>query len=97
MENLEILKKLGFNINSKGFNYWLLAINLYKRNVGTYNIGNITNIYKEISEIYHTKAQSVERCMRTARIPANENIQQEFNYNSKITNFVCLKLLAMNM
>lgn len=95
MESLELLKKLGFNINSKGFNYWILAINLYERNVNIYNIGNIINIYKEIAEIYHTTVASVERCMRTARLSATDNIIKKFNYNGKITNMTCLKLLTM--
>lgn len=89
------LKKLGFKINSMGFNYWILAIELYSRNATNFEIFTITQIYEEIAEIYHTNKSSVERCMRTSRMTANENIKQKFNYNNKITNYTCLKLLVL--
>jgi len=93
-ETTEYLKELGFNISSVGFNYWVLAVDLYNRNF-EYGIVNMTNIYEEIAEIYHTTKLRVERAMRTARNTANENISKEFNYNGKITNLSCLKLLVM--
>ena len=94
-ETTDYLKELGFNISSIGFNYWMLAVDLYNRNCDKYGIINITNIYEEIAEIYHTTKARVERAMRTARRTASENIVKEFNYNGKITNLSCLKLLVM--
>lgn len=94
-ETTDYLKELGFNISSIGFNYWVLAVDLYNRNCEEYGIINISNIYEEIAEIYHTTKARVERAMRTARRTATENIVKEFNYNGKITNLSCLKLLVM--
>ena len=94
-ETTDYLKELGFNISSIGFNYWVLAVDLYNRNCEQYGIVNMTNIYEEIAEIYHTTKSRVERAMRTARFTATENIVKEFNYNGKITNLSCLKLLTM--
>lgn len=95
LETKDYLKELGFNISSMGFNYWLLAIDLYERNSNQFGILKMENIYNEIAEIYHTTRNRVERCMRTARLTATENIINEFNYNGKITNMSCLKLLTM--
>ena len=94
-ETTDYLKELGFNISSVGFNYWVLAVDLYNRNCEEYGIVNISNIYEEVAEIYHTTKARVERSMRTARRTATENIVKEFNYNGKITNLSCLKLLVM--
>lgn len=94
-ETTDYLKELCFNINSIGFNYWVLAVDLYNRNCEEYGIVNISNIYEEVAEIYHTTKARVERAMRTARRTATENIVKEFNYNGKITNLSCLKLLVM--
>lgn len=94
-ETTDYLKELGFNISSVGFNYWVLAVDLYNRNCEEYGIVYISNIYEEIAEIYHTTKLRVERAMRTARRTATENIVKEFNYNGKITNLSCLKLLVM--
>ena len=95
LETKDYLKELGFNITSIGFNYWILAIDLYERNSNQFGIINMGNIYNEIAEIYHTTKRREERCMRTARLTATENIINEFNYNGKITNMSCLKLLTM--
>lgn len=94
-ETTDYLKELGFNISSVGFNYWVLAVDLYNRNCEEYGIVNISNIYEEVAEIYHTTKARVERAMRTARRTATENIVKEFNYNGKITNLSCLKLLVL--
>ena len=93
MENQEILKELEFNISSRGFNYWLIAIELYEKNKN-YGIITIQNIYDEIADLYHTTARRVERCMRTARKNSDNNIKEQFNYKGKITNLVTLKLLC---
>ena len=95
LETKDYLKELGFNILSMGFNYWILAIDLYERNSNQFGIIKMENIYNEIAEIYHTTRSNVERCMRTARIPATDNMINKFNYNGKITNMSCLKLLTM--
>ena len=92
MEYIEIkniLLKLQFNVNSKGFDYWMQAIHLYT----TFN-GKIkmTELYKQLALEFITNADAIERNMRTASKTAYKNIQEYFNYNNKITNKVILQL-----
>lgn len=85
----EILLQLKFNINSKGFNYWIQAIHYYttfKDNI------KITEIYKQLSFEHLTKETAIERAMRTASKQAYNNIHKYFNYGGRITNSVILKL-----
>lgn len=87
----EILIELNFNINSKGFNYWIEAIHLY-------TIFNepikMTELYKSLAYNYMTKETLIERAMRTASKQAHNNIHKYFNYSGKITNSVILKLFS---
>lgn len=94
LETKDYLKELGFNISSMGFNYWILAVDLYERNSNQFGIIKIENIYNEIAEIYHTTRNRVERAMRTARETATERIQEKYNYYLKLTNKSVLILLS---
>ena len=85
----EILFQLKFNINSKGFDYWIQAIHFYT----TFNEPiKITEIYKQLSFEHLTTETAIERAMRTASKQAYNNIHKYFNYGGKITNSVILKL-----
>lgn len=85
----EILFQLKFNINSKGFDYWIQAIHLYT----TFNEPiKMTELYKQLSFEYLTKETAIERAMRTASKQSYNEIHKYFNYNGKITNSVILKL-----
>ena len=85
----EILLKLKFNINSKGFEYWIQAIHLYT----TFNEKiKITELYEQLAFEFITDADVIERNMRTASKTAYKNIQEYFNYDNKITNKVILQL-----
>lgn len=92
MEYIEIkniLLKLQFNINSKGFDYWIQAIHLYT----TFNEKiKMTELYKQLAFEFITNADVIERNMRTASKTAHKNIQEYFNYDNKITNKVILQL-----
>lgn len=92
MEYIEIkniLLKLQFNINSKGFDYWIQAIHLYT----TFNEKiKMTELYKQLAFEFITNADVIERNMRTASKTAYKNIQEYFNYDNKITNKVILQL-----
>lgn len=93
-EKRDILLKLGFNVNSIGFDYWSYAIKLYNQYRGKYTF-SMEILYQDIAKYFKTTRNRVERAMRTARFTATENIVKEFNYNGKITNLSCLKLLTM--
>lgn len=85
----EILLKLKFNINSKGFYYWIQAIHIYT----TFNEKiTMTELYKQLAYEFMTNENCIERSLRTASKTAYKNIQEYFNYDNKITNKVILQL-----
>lgn len=86
----EILLKLKFNINSKGFDYWIQSIHLYT----TFNEPiKMTELYSSLAFDFMARNEScIERAMRTASKQAYNNIHKYFNYGGKITNSVILKL-----
>lgn len=85
----EILLKLKFNINSKGFDYWIQAIHLYT----TFNEPiKMTELYSSLAFEFNTTKMRIERALRTASKQAYNEIHKYFNYNGKITNSVILKL-----
>ena len=86
---------LNFNITSKGFNYWIEAILIYRKNRNKYN-NTIEEVYREVAKGNNTTRTRVERAMRTARLNANDEIKKAFNYNSKLTNKIVLELLTNN-
>lgn len=85
----QMLLKLKFNINSKGFDYWIQAIHLYT----TFNDPiKITELYKQLAFEYVRKETAIERALRTASKQAYSNIHKYFNYDGRLTNSVILKL-----
>ena len=84
----QILLKLKFNINSKGFNYWIQAIHIYT----IYNNVDMEWLYSQLSFEFNTTKTAVERALRTASRQAYNNIHKYFNYDGRITNSVILKL-----
>ena len=95
MEYIEIkniLLKLQFNINSKGFNYWVQAIHLYTK----FNEKiTMTELYKQLAYEFMTNENCIERSLRTASIKSYKKIQEYFNYYNKITNRVILELFRI--
>ena len=90
----KLLLKLQFNVSSIGFNYWVTAINQYRKNYFKYN-NTIEQVYQDVAKIHNTTRTRVERAMRTAKATATEEIQKQFNYN-KLTNKTVLELLTHN-
>lgn len=84
----QILLKLKFNINSKGFEYWIQAIHIYT----IYNDVHMEWLYNQLSFEFNTTKTAVERALRTASKQVYNNIHKYFNYDGKITNSVILKL-----
>lgn len=84
----QILLKLKFNINSKGFDYWIEAIYLYTN----YDNVLMKDLYNNLSYDFNAPKTAVERALRTASKQAYNNIHKYFNYDGKITNSVILKL-----
>ena len=91
----KLLLKLQFNVYSIGFNYWITAIMKYRKNYFKYN-NRIEQVYHDVAKIHNTTRTRVERVMRTARTPATEQIQKQFNYYNKLTNKTVLELLTRN-
>ena len=87
------LLKLKFNVSSIGYQYWITAIILYKKNYYKYD-NSIEKIYNDVAEEHKTTRSRVERSMRTARLTATEEIQKYFNYYNKLTNKTVLELLS---
>ena len=84
----QILLKLKFSINSKGFDYWIEAIYLYTN----YNNVTMKDLYNTLAYDFNTTKTAVERSLRTASKQAYSNIHKYFNYDGRITNSVILKL-----
>lgn len=91
----KLLLKLQFNVSTIGFNYWITAINLYRKNYFKYN-NTIEQVYYDVAKIHNTTITRVERAMRTAKATATEQIQKQFNYYNKLTNKTVLELLTRN-
>jgi len=89
-ENL--LLELGFNINSKGFDYWLQAIELYKNKKR-----KLIDLYEILANTNDTTYTRVERCLRFSSETAKNNIKRKYNYNNKLNNRAILKLLSMEV
>lgn len=75
------LMDLQININSKGFIYWIAAIELFETTPTT----KISDIYKNVAEMYNTTARSVERLMHLALSPAIPYIQKKYKC-TEVTN-----------
>ena len=91
----KMLLQLQFNVTSIGFNYWITAIRLYRKNYYKYN-NTIEQVYHDVARIHNTTRTRVERSMRTAKATATEQIEKQFNYYNKLTNKTLLELLTRN-
>lgn len=88
------LVNLNFNVRSKGFDYWIQAIELCFNEKIIYD--KMTDIYKTIANFNNVNYLNVERTMRTAR--KNISIKKYYNYtNDKITNMDILKLIIFHL
>lgn len=90
----EYLLKLGFKVDSIGFEYWLKAIKLYKENYWRYGF-TMEFIYYEVAKLCNSTRSRVERAMRTASMQAKDNIRKVYNYDFKITNKTILQLICV--
>lgn len=91
----KLLLKLQFNVTSIGFQYWITAIQQYRKNYYKYN-NTIEKVYNDVAQIHNTTRTRVERAMRIAKATATEQIQKNFNYYNKLTNKTVLELLTRN-
>lgn len=86
----EYLLKLNFNINSKGFQYWITAINIYAKNRSI----SMIKLYEEIGKRAGKTKSQIERGMRTSSETAKEKIKELYKYNGKLNNKAILNLLT---
>lgn len=84
----EILIKCNFNLASKGFDYWIMAIDIAKKNPN-WRIGNI---YEEIANTYDTNYKQVEKRMREVRA---ESTLEKKTKRKTLTNSEVLRLLLI--
>lgn len=84
----EILIKYNFNLASKGFNYWITAVEIAKKNPN-WRIGNI---YNEIANSYDTNYKQVEKRMKETR--ANSSLEEKYKRKS-LRNSEVLRLLLI--
>ena len=86
MEN--ILIEYNFNLASKGFNYWIMAIEIARKNP----MWRIGNIYDEIANTYGTNYKQVEKIMRESRL--SSTLEKKYKRKS-LRNSEVLRLLLI--
>ena len=91
-EIIELLKDLKFNIASRGFMYWMYAIE--RRNK---ELKDIQDIYKELAEKEGTTIQNIEGSMKYARKDSDRLIKNYFNYSGSLTNNTVLNLISLEV
>ena len=84
----EKLIEYKFNLGSKGFDYWIMAIDIAKKNPN-WRIGNI---YEEIANTYDTNYKQVEKRMREVRA---ESTLEKKTKKKTLTNSEVLRLLLI--
>lgn len=84
----EKLIEYKFNLGSKGFDYWIMAIDIAKKNPN-WRIGNI---YEEIANTYDTNYKQVEKRMREVRA---ESTLEKKTERKTLTNSEVLRLLLI--
>lgn len=84
----EILIKYNFNLVSKGFNYWITAVEIAKKNPN-WRIGNI---YDEIANSYDTNYKQVGKRMKETQ--ANSKLAEKYKKKS-LRNSEVLRLLLI--
>lgn len=85
------LLKLGFNINSVGFDYWIRAIEVYQPNV------KMESVYFTLAQFFGKKPLLIERGMRTASETSKEKIKEYYKYDGKLSNKSILKLIKIKI
>lgn len=91
MKNIkQELLELNFNVNSIGLLYWIEAIKIYRKN----KYSGIIELYEDVAKKFNATKSKVERGMRTAILPARENIQNKYHYYNKIKNKTFLNLIT---
>lgn len=91
--NKKLLKDLGFKIASKGFKYWLLAIEIHKKNQWKASY-SMQELYEIIGEQFKVTGKSVERAMRTCSENSKKKIKEFYNFNEKLSQKIILKLIV---
>lgn len=89
-EVIELLKDLKFNIASRGFMFWVYAIE--RRKTGS---KEIQDIYKELAEKEGTSIQNIEGSMKYARKDSDRLIKNYYNYSGSLTNNIVLNLISL--
>lgn len=84
----DILINYNFNLASKGFNYWIMAIDIARKNP----MWRIGNIYEEIANTYNTNYKQVEKRMRESRV--NSTLEEKFK-RKNLRNSEVLRLLII--
>lgn len=84
----EKLIEYKFNLGSKGFDYWIMAIDIAKKNPN-WRIGNI---YEEIANTFDTNYKQVEKRMREVRM---ESTLEKKAKRKTLTNSEVLRLLLI--
>lgn len=69
--------ELKFNINSKGFDYWVDGIIYYH----TITNCKIMNIYRYLAYKYNTSVTNVERVMRSSSEIIKEELEKKLGYS----------------
>lgn len=90
----EYLIKLRFKIDSLGFEYWIRAIEIYKKDYLRKGF-TMQYLYSVIANDFNISAHNVERCMRTASAPAKKKISEIYNYKLDITTKTILQLICI--
>ncbi len=90
----EYLLKLGFKIDSLGFEYWIRAIEIYKENHWRYGF-TMQFLYEEIAKEFNSTAHRVERCLRTSSSTAKKKISEIYDYKLNITTKTILQLICV--
>lgn len=90
----EYLLKLGFKIDTLGFEYWIRAIEIYKENYWRYGF-TMQFLYNEIAKEFNSTDHRVERCLRTSSALAKKKIAEIYNYKLNITTKTILQLICI--
>lgn len=91
IENL--LDKLQVKINTKGYRYWITAVEIYRKDPSIKK----TKLYEMIAEKYNTTAVRAERALRHAHENNKMLVQRYFNVEYKIDNSAFLNLLVREL
>lgn len=86
----QTLIDLGFRVKPIGLLYWIDTFEYIRK---TPNVYHMMEIYKHISSKRNKSVSAIERAMRYALEPAEEKIQQKYNYNKKIDNMTFINLI----